>query len=122
VTAVEPGDRKLFEAVERMRFEGDDFMFDDVGFDQWRARKVLEVGCGLGTDLHHFARGGADVHGVDITERAVMLTRKPLALYGLKGSIHVADGENLPFLDDHFDFVYSWVLFIIRPIQWLPPG
>jgi 2-polyprenyl-3-methyl-5-hydroxy-6-metoxy-1,4-benzoquinol methylase len=70
VTSVEPGDLDFFEAVERTRFEGDDFMFDVVGFDQWRAKQVLEVGCGLGTDLLQFARGGAEVHGVDLTEKS----------------------------------------------------
>src|SRR5438874_13347216 len=96
VASVEQGQFEFFEAVERMRFQGDDFMFDVVGFDRWKGKKVLEVGCGLGTDLLQFARGGADVHAVDLTERGVALTRKRLALYGFKGSILVADGQNLP--------------------------
>lgn len=108
VSSLEEGSREFFEAVERMRFEGDDFMFDVVGFDQWRGKKVLEVGCGLGTDLLQFARGGAKVYGVDLTEKGAALTRKRLHLYGLTGSLMVTDGERLAFSDNSFDLVYSW--------------
>ncbi len=52
------GTREFFEEVERRRFEGDDFMRRMVGFDRWGGRRVLEVGCGLGSDLLEFARGG----------------------------------------------------------------
>lgn len=102
------GSLEFFEAVEQMRFDGDDFMGDVVGFDRWKGKKVLEVGCGLGTDLLQFARGGAEVYGIDLTEKATMLTRKRLALYGLQGHICVGDCERLPFLSDSFDLVYSW--------------
>lgn len=108
VTSVEEGSLEFFEAVERMRFEGDDFMFDIVGFNQWKGKKVLEVGCGLGTDLLQFARGGADVYGIDLTEKGATLTHKRLQLYGLEGTILVGDGESLPFSSNYFDLVYSW--------------
>jgi SAM-dependent methyltransferase len=102
------GTREFFEEVERQRFEGDEFMFDVAGFDRWSGRKVLEVGCGLGTDLLQFARGGAAVHAIDLTESAVALTRKRLALYGFSGVLAVSDAERLPFSSDSFDMVYSW--------------
>lgn len=108
VAAAAEGSLEFFEAVERQRYGGDDFMFDVVGFDGWRGKKVLEVGCGLGTDLLQFARGGAEVYGVDLTGRAAALTRRRLELYGFQGKIAVSDSENLPFRNDSFDLVYSW--------------
>ena len=105
---VEEGSLEFFEEVERQRYEGDDFMREVVGFDQWAGRKVLEVGCGLGTDLLQFARGGAEVYGIDLTEKGANLTRKRLKLYGLSGRISVGDSESLPFDSDYFDLVYSW--------------
>lgn len=103
-----PGTPEFFEEVERQRFEGDEFMFEVAGFNRWSGRKVVEVGCGLGTDLLQFARGGARVHAVDLTESAVALTRKRLHLYGFPGALAVGDAERLPFSSDSFDLVYSW--------------
>lgn len=106
--SAEEGSLAFFEAIERTRLQGDDFMGDVIGFDQWKEKKVLEIGCGLGTDLLQFARGGAEVYGIDLTERGVSLTRRRLALYGLRGVVLVADGESMPFASDSFDLVYSW--------------
>ncbi len=108
VASVEEGSLEFFEAIEQMRYAGDDCMFDVVEFDRWKGKKVLEVGCGLGTDLLQFARGGAEVYGSDLTWKGVTLTRKRLALYGFPDTVLVADGEHLPFPDDYFDLVYSW--------------
>jgi ubiquinone/menaquinone biosynthesis C-methylase UbiE len=102
------GTTEFFEEVERRRFEGDEFMRRMVGFDRWSGRRILEVGCGLGSDLLEFARGGARVVGTDLTEHAIHLTRERLVLYGVPGTAFVADAERLPFISNSFDFVYSW--------------
>jgi len=68
---------------------------------------VLEVGCGAGTDLVRFAKGGAVVTGVDVAESAVALARRNFAHHGLHARLCVGDGEHLPFPDASFDFVYA---------------
>jgi SAM-dependent methyltransferase len=108
VTQAEEGSLAFFEEVEKQRYSGDDFMPEVVGFDRFKEKKVLEVGCGLGTDLLQFARGGAQVFGIDLTEKAANLTRKRLGLYGFKANVSISDSENLPFKDNSFDLVYSW--------------
>jgi ubiquinone/menaquinone biosynthesis C-methylase UbiE len=69
---------------------------------------VLEVGIGLGTDFTRFARAGARLAGIDLTEAAVDLVRRRLAHEGLEADVRVGDAENLPFADGTFDLVYSW--------------
>lgn len=108
VPAIEEGSLEFFETVEQQRYGGDSFMFDVVGFDRWQGKRVLEVGCGLGTDLLQFARGGAQVYGIDLTQKGARLALRRLALYGQKGNTLVGDSENLPFPDGYFDLVYSW--------------
>jgi len=76
-------------------------------FDRHRGEQVLDVGCGIGWICYHFARGGARITGVDLTQRAVDLTRRRLEIHGLTGTILQANAEALPFPDAAFDFVVS---------------
>src|SRR5262245_27196079 len=78
-----------------------------MGFQDFRGARLLEVGCGMGTDLLQFARGGARCTGVDLTPRSVEITRHRFKLYGVDGSFMISDGEHLPFRSESFDVVYS---------------
>ena len=68
---------------------------------------MLEIGCGAGTDLVRFARGGAKVTGVDIAPSAIALARRNFEQQGLAAELHEADGEHLPFAENSFDLVYA---------------
>lgn len=102
------GTREFFDAVERHRYrEYAPWMPRVMGFDQFAGQRLLEVGCGMGTDLLQFARGGARVTGVDLTPRSIEISRHHLKLYGQNGEFALSDAENLPFADESFDAVYS---------------
>ena len=102
------GTREFFDAVERHRYtEYAPWMPAVMGFNDFRGARLLEVGCGMGTDLLQFARGGAQVTGVDLTPRSIEISRHHLAVYGEQGDFAVTDGEDLPFADESFDVVYS---------------
>ena len=104
----ELGTREFFDSVERYRYEKyAPWMPRVMGFDQFRGSRLLEIGCGMGTDLLQFARGGARCIGVDLTPRSVEITRHRFALYGVDGAFMLADGERLPFASGSFDVVYS---------------
>lgn len=104
----ELGTREFFEEVERYRYkEYAPWMPDLMGFDRFAGARLLEVGCGMGTDLLQFARGGAHCTGVDLTPRSVEISRHRFGVYGMRGDFLVSDGERLPFADESFDVVYS---------------
>jgi SAM-dependent methyltransferase len=63
---------------------------------------------GLGADHQQFAQAGAELYGIDLTERAVEHTRRRLAAFGLASRLSVGDAEALDFPDETFDMVYSW--------------
>lgn len=103
----EPGSRRFYELVEAHRYAKEWHIPAAADFAGARGLKVLEIGCGLGTDGAQFAKAGADYTGVDLTEAAVELARQRFALFNLPGTFQTADAEHLDFADDSFDLVYS---------------
>lgn len=103
----EPGTRRFYELVEAHRYTKEWHIPIAADFAGTRGLKVLEIGCGIGTDGAQFAEAGADYTGVDLTEAAVELARKRFELFDLPGSFQTADAECLDFADESFDLVYS---------------
>lgn len=102
------GSREFFDEVERHRYqEYAPWMPEVMGFVQFPDKRLLEVGCGMGTDLLQFARAGAKVTGVDFTPRSIEISRQHFSVYGESGDFAIADCERLPFQNDAFDVVYS---------------
>ncbi|MBV9466638.1 MAG: class I SAM-dependent methyltransferase, partial [Solirubrobacterales bacterium] len=106
--SAEPGTTSYFEQVERARYELEPFIPEFAQFEHWRGRDVLEVGVGMGTDFVRFARAGARLRGIDLTQAAVDNARRRLALEGLEADVERGDAEALAFEDHSFDLVYSW--------------
>ena len=102
------GTREFFDEVERHRYqEYAPWMPEVMGFRDFAGQRLLEVGCGMGTDLLQFARGGAKVTGIDLTPRSIDISRHHLSVYGQSGEFAIADCERLPFDDESFDVAYS---------------
>jgi ubiquinone/menaquinone biosynthesis C-methylase UbiE len=103
----EMGTREFFDRVEQHRYEKEWHIPEAGGFAATGGLKVLEIGCGLGTDGAQFAKAGAEYTGIDLTDASVELARKRFELSGLPGEFRVADAEQLDFPDASFDLVYS---------------
>src|SRR5215510_1965072 len=102
-----PGSRRFYELVEQHRYQKEWHIPDAAGFAKANNLRVLEIGCGLGTDGAQFAKAGADYTGLDLTDAAIELARRRFELFDLKGTFLVADAEQLDFADNSFDVVYS---------------
>lgn len=103
------GTRAYFDQVEARKYLVEPHIPAFADFARWRGKRVLEVGSGIGTDTVSFARAGADLTAVDLSGVSLGLTRRRLALYGLRASLIQGNAEELTFLPaDHFDLVYSF--------------
>jgi len=107
ITTHPVGSRGFFDDLDQYHFEKLHHLLRLVDFDGYCGKKVLEVGCGAGVDLVRFARGGAQVTGVDLAASAIDLAKANFAQQGLAGDLRIADGEQLPFPDGAFDLVYA---------------
>ncbi len=102
-----PGSPGFFADLDEYHFDKLHHLLRLVDFNAYRGKRVLEVGCGAGVDLVRFARGGAEVAGIDLAESAIALARRNFEIQGLKADLRVANGEAIPFPDDSFEFVYA---------------
>lgn len=103
----EPGTKRFYELVEEHRYTKEWHIPLAANFEGARGLKVLEIGCGLGTDGARFAQAGAHYTGVDLTLAATELAQRRFELFGLPGEFRQADAEALEFPDESFDLVYS---------------
>jgi SAM-dependent methyltransferase len=99
---------RYFLDVESYRYDSAPSIPEIARFASHRGNRVLEIGCGLGTDGAQFALAGADYVGVDLTEAAVALARENFGVRGLQGEFLNADAERLPLASESFDHVYSF--------------
>lgn len=101
------GSAGFFTDLDQYHFEKLHHLPRLIDFNGYKGQRVLDVGCGAGTDLVRFARGGALVTGVDISPSAIALARRNFDLQGLTADLREADGEHLPFPDGVFDLVFA---------------
>lgn len=101
-------DCEAYRAQAKARYELEPYILEFAGFDSARGLRVLEIGVGLGADHQRFSEAGADLTGIDLTERAVTHTRQRLDAFGLSSELAVGDAEDLEFAGGSFDRVYSW--------------
>jgi len=100
--------REYFDEIEKKRYETYyKYLPKILQWNKYKDKKVLEIGCGVGTEILQFAKNESIVIGIDLTKKAIEITKKRFELYKFKGRFMQADAENLPFEDNTFDLVYS---------------
>ncbi len=113
---LEVGTKAFFERVDGNRYEEYvPWMKSTLEFGEFRGKKLLEVGFGMGTDLFQFASSGAIVSGVGLSREHLRIAALRFATYGKQADLRLADGEHPPFADASFDAVYSFGSFTIPP-------
>jgi 2-polyprenyl-3-methyl-5-hydroxy-6-metoxy-1,4-benzoquinol methylase len=106
------GTKEYFDQVEARKYFVEPHIPGFAEFERWRGKKVLEIGCGIGTDTINFARHGAKVTTVDLSERSMELARKRAAVFGVEGQIQFYWGnaeELAQFVPvEAYDLIYSF--------------
>jgi ubiquinone/menaquinone biosynthesis C-methylase UbiE len=101
------GSPGFFRQLDEYRYDKLNYLPQVVDFPSYQGKSLLEVGCGAGIDLVRFARAGAVVTGIDLSQVCIDLARKNIEQNGLSADLRVMNGESMQFHDDSFDVVYA---------------
>lgn len=106
----ELGTIEYFNEVEARKYKVEPHIPEFADFVKYKNRKVLEVGCGIGTDAVNFVRNGAIYTGVDLSSETLDICKKRMEVFNLAARLQKADAEELSthFDEDEFDLVYSF--------------
>lgn len=106
------GTKEYFDEVEARKYFVEPHIPSFAEFERWRGRRVLEIGCGVGTDTINFARAGAQVTAVDLSGKSLEVARQRAEVLGLMDRItfYRANAEELGEVVplNVYDLVYSF--------------
>jgi demethylmenaquinone methyltransferase/2-methoxy-6-polyprenyl-1,4-benzoquinol methylase len=69
-----------------------------------RGLRVLEVGCGTGTNLQKYHQAGGDIFGIDLSPAMLAVAHRKL---GPQAHLHRGDASRLPYADGVFDLAIA---------------
>jgi len=108
----EVGSREYFDEIEARKYFVEPHIPLFAEFERWNGKKVLEIGCGIGTDTLNFARSGARVTAVDVSEKSIELAKKRAGVFGVADSIefYCGNAEELSKIipPAQYDLIYSF--------------
>jgi ubiquinone/menaquinone biosynthesis C-methylase UbiE len=104
------GTKQYFDEVEERKYFVEPHIPAFANFNQWRGKRVLEVGCGIGTDATNFARNGAIYTGVELSSESLKLAKQRFEVFGLTGRFIEGNAEEIDELlkGETFDLIYSF--------------
>jgi len=106
------GTQEYFDEVEARKYFVEPHIPRFAQFELWRGKRVLEIGCGIGTDTINFARHGAWVTAVELSAKSLEIARRRAEVYDLADRVHfyLGNAEELSaFLPpETYDLVYSF--------------
>lgn len=104
------GSREYFEQVEARKYHVEPHIPQFAQFNQWAGKRVLEIGCGLGTESANFARAGAQLTIVELSGRSLDLCRQRFGVFGLEAAFVQGNAEELDQLlpKTNFDLIFSF--------------
>jgi SAM-dependent methyltransferase len=104
------GTREYFDEVEARKYLVEPHIPAFAQFGRWKGKKVLEIGCGIGTDSINFARAGANLTVVELSDRSLEICKARFKTFNLNARFYLGDAERLStFVPvEEYDLIYSF--------------
>jgi SAM-dependent methyltransferase len=78
-------------------------------FDTFNDKSVLEIGCGIGRMTESLSKNFQHVYAIDISDVMIENAKKRLSQLP-NVSVQVNDGETIPYDNDKFNFIFSYLV------------
>ncbi len=76
--------------------------------EQFKNKKICDLGCGDGRNLILLNECGFKLFGVEISEEIIKQTKNNLKQLGISPILKAGTNEKIPFKDSFFDYLLSW--------------
>jgi len=104
--------KEYFEETEIKKYITEPHIPEFAEFSKWKGKRVLEIGCGIGIDTINFAKNGAFVTAMELSEESVKIAKKRAELCGVADKIRFYSGnaeELSKFVPiEKYDLIYSF--------------
>jgi ubiquinone/menaquinone biosynthesis C-methylase UbiE len=77
------GTKEYFDDVKWRKYFVEPHIPVFADFPEWENKKVLEIGCGIGTDTVNFIEHGAILTSVDLSIESLKVAEQRLKVYGI---------------------------------------
>ena len=108
----EMGTKEYFEDVERRKYFVEPHIPKFAEFKKWKGKRVLEIGCGIGTDTINFIRAGAEITAVELSEKSLEIAKKRAEVFNLSNKVkfYRVNAEELSKVVpiESYDLIYSF--------------
>ena len=106
----EVGTRRYFDEVEQRKYLVEPHIPEFAQFERWRGKRVLEIGCGIGTDSINFARHGARLTVIDVSSESLALCKQRFEQFGLTAKFYQGNAEQIDRIVpvEEYDLIYSF--------------
>jgi ubiquinone/menaquinone biosynthesis C-methylase UbiE/Rps23 Pro-64 3,4-dihydroxylase Tpa1-like proline 4-hydroxylase len=103
--------KEYFDEVEVKKYFVEPHIPTFADFEKWNGKRVLELGCGIGTDSINFARAGAILTIVELSDKSLDICKERFKVYGLNATFIQGNIEELHTIfkdNETFDLIYSF--------------
>lgn len=108
LSAREASSRDFYLEVEQQRYALQPHILECLSWIDWRGKRVLEVGAGIGTDARRIIGAGGLYTGINIDRGSAEATARALRVFAVPGVSLQRDARSLDFSAETFDVVYSF--------------
>lgn len=108
VSAKDPHTKDYFQEIENERYRYQPHILHLLSKIDWRNKRVLEIGTGVGTDARKIVELGGVYTGINVDKGSVAMTAKALQIFTRPGEVRQCSAINMEFNDASFDVVYSF--------------